>query len=243
MDPSAYTKRTIAREEVPSVYLNEARGVKIVLPPGYNELVSYPALYCQDGDDFIQFGRTATQATRLILDEGMEPVILVCVEVDKRKRTDEYAPDGARFESYVRFFAEELVPYVQSRYPVRPDREDRVIAGDSLGGTVSLHIALEYPELFHRVLSLSGAFLDSTRARIAAENDLSWLELYMLIGLQETGVETSRGTFDFLAENRLTRDLLLQKQARLTYEEKDGKHLWGFWQNELPGALMRFFGG
>ncbi|PYI56236.1 alpha/beta hydrolase [Paenibacillus flagellatus] len=242
MTDSRYTKRTIIKEEVASSELSETRTVKIYLPPGYNELLTYPVLYTQDGEDFFNFGRVATHANRLILDEGMEPVLIVGVDVDKTRRNDEYAPEGSRFAAYCRFFADELVPFVESRYPARRDRAERVIAGDSLGGTVSLHIALDYPDAFNRVLALSGAFFSGTRERIAAESELTWLELYMLVGLQETSVETSRGTFDFVTENRLTRDLLNSKGAELVYEEKDGKHVWGFWQNELPGVMMRFFG-
>lgn len=242
MDDTRYTKRTIMKEEVASALLSETRNVKIYLPPGYNELLTYPVLYCQDGEDFFNFGRTATHMTKLILDEGLEPALIVGVDVDKRLRNEDYSPDGTRFGAYCRFFAEELVPYIEARYPARRDRSARVIAGDSLGGTVSLHIALEYPQLFNRVLSLSGAFLASTRDRIAAESDLSWLQLYMLIGLQETAVETSRGTFDFLEENRRTRELLEARETDLFYEEKDGKHTWGFWQKELPASLKLFFG-
>lgn len=242
MDDTRYTKRTMVREDVASVFLPESRSIRIFLPPGYNELLSYPVLYCQDGEDFFNFGRVATLMTKLILDDGLEPVIIVGVDVDKKQRNEEYAPEGSRFSSYCRFFAEELVPYIEARYPVRKERSSRVIAGDSLGGTVSLHIALDYPETFSRVLALSGAFFAGTRNRIAAERDLSWLQLYMLIGLQETAVETSRGTFDFVAENRLTLDLLEARETELVYEEKDGKHLWGFWQKELPVSLKLFFG-
>lgn len=242
MVDTRYTKRTIVKEQIASALLPRPREAKVYLPPGYNELLSYPVLYAQDGDDFFNFGRAATWMTQLVLEEGLEPAIIVGVDVDKDVRSEEYAPEGSHFEAYCRFFAEELVPYVESRYPVRRDRQERVIAGDSLGGTVSLHIALDYPDLFNRVLSLSGAFLAKTRERIAAERDLSWLELYMLIGLEETEVGTSRGTFDFLTANRQTRELLEARGARLLYEEKEGKHLWGFWQKELPNALRHFFG-
>ncbi|GAA3401284.1 alpha/beta hydrolase [Paenibacillus hodogayensis] len=240
MDDNRYTKRTIKKEEVPSSRLNETRHARIYLPPGYNELLSYPVLYCQDGEDFFNFGRLATQMTKLVLDEGVEPAIIVGVDVDKAVRTEEYSPDGSRFNAYCRFFAEELVPYIQERYPARRDSGSRIIAGDSLGGTVSLHIALDYPELFRRVIALSGAFFAGTRERIASENDLSWLQLYMLVGLQETDVSTSRGTYDFLEENRRTHELLEAREADLVYEEKDGKHVWGFWQQELPAALRLF---
>jgi enterochelin esterase-like enzyme len=118
----------------------------------------------------------------------------------------------------------------------------RILAGDSLGGTVSLHLALDYPSLFCKVISLSGAFFGKTRERLAKEDDLSWLELFMLIGTEETEVTTERGTFNFLQENREARDILVQKKTALLYTEKPGTHIWGFWQLELPAALHYFLG-
>jgi enterochelin esterase-like enzyme len=242
MTDDRYLKRTILKETVPSRYLAEGeRQLRIFLPPGYNELLSYPVVYCQDGEDFFNFGRVATSATKLILDEGLEPFIIVGVDVDKKHRTDEYAADGSRHGAYLRFFAEELLPFVEERYPVRKEPEDRLLAGDSLGGTVSLHLALEYPQLFTRIISMSGAFFASSQAVIDRNYDLEWLDIYMIVGLQETEYETTdRGVHDFLALNRNAKALLEHKGARIFYEEKDGKHQWGFWQKEIPAALAYF---
>jgi len=242
MDDSRYYKRTIVKDELASSHLGENRPLRIYLPPGYNELLSYPVIYCQDGEQFFNFGRIATTLTRCILDEGLEPAIVVGVDVDVKTRTSEYAPEGARHDAYCRFFAEELLPYIESKYPTRSDRTERILAGDSLGGTVSLHLALDYRSLFCRVISLSGAFFDLTRSRLEREDDLSWLELYMLIGLDETDVTTERGTFDFVRENRETMAVLERKKATLHYLEKPGKHIWGFWQGELDAALTYFLG-
>lgn len=52
---SDYVKRTIMKEEVPSVHVDTPRSVKVYLPPGYNELLSYPVVYCQDGNDFLRW--------------------------------------------------------------------------------------------------------------------------------------------------------------------------------------------
>lgn len=242
MEEDVYYKRTIVKELVPSAYLGENRAVRIFLPPGYNELLSYPVIYCQDGEDFFNFGRIATTMNRLIYDDNAEPAVIVGVDVDvdKSVRTSEYAPEGGRFAAYCKFFAEELLPFMEDRYPVRADANERILAGDSLGGTVSLHLALDYPSLFKQVISLSGAFLQSTQARIAEENDLSWLTLSMVIGTDETEVATGRGTFDFLDANRITKQLLIARSCKLDYREKPGKHLWGFWQQELPAMLLRF---
>ncbi|MEK8131441.1 alpha/beta hydrolase-fold protein [Paenibacillus filicis] len=240
MDQDLYYKRTIVKELVPSASLGETRALRIYLPPGYNELLSYPVVYCQDGEDFFNFGRIATTMNRLIYDENVEPAIIVGVDVDKSIRTSEYSPDGERFAAYCRFFAEELIPFVEDHYPVRRESNARILAGDSLGGTVSLHLALDYPSLFTQVISLSGAFLLSTQERLGMESDLSWLQLLMVIGLDEKEVKTERGTFDFVEANRISKQLLTERSCSVIYEEKPGKHVWGFWQQELPWMLKRF---
>lgn len=241
MTDNKYLKRTINKETVPSRYLPEqSRNLRVFLPPGYNELLSYPVVYCQDGEDFFNFGRIATTATRLILDEGLEPFIIVGVDVDKTYRTAEYTPDGNRHQDYLRFFAEELLPFIEERYSVRRDAEHRLLAGDSLGGSVSLHLALEYPQLFTRVMSLSGAYYAISQGIIANSEDLSWLTIYIIVGLQEDAYETDTGVYDFVSLNRNAKALLELKQATIFYEEKDGKHQWGFWQKELAQALSYF---
>ncbi|CAI8776693.1 MULTISPECIES: alpha/beta hydrolase [Brevibacillus] len=238
---SDYVKRTIMKEEVPSIHVDTPRSVKVYLPPGYNELLSYPVVYCQDGNDFFTMGRIATISNQLILEEGIEPYIVVGVSVDRNKRTSEYSPSGSRNAAYQRFFTEELIPYIEERYPVRRDPGSRILAGDSLGGTVSLHLALEHPDLFPQVLALSGAFFQTTLDPLLNQSSLSWLRIWMVVGLDETAVETSAGTFDFVQWNREAKQILEDKQATLSYREKPGNHVWGLWQKELPDALRYFF--
>jgi enterochelin esterase-like enzyme len=89
-------------------------------------------------------------------------------------------------------------------------------------------------------MSLSGAYYGVSQNIISEAVDLSWLTVYMIVGLQEDAYETDRGVFDFVALNRNAKALLELKQATLFYEEKDGKHQWGFWQKELGQALSYF---
>lgn len=240
MSESVFLKRTIVKQTIWSNYLQENRKLRIYLPPGYNEILSYPVIYCQDGEEFFNFGRIATLAGQLILEEDIEPFIIVGVEVDVAVRTQEYAPFGNRFNQYLSCFAEEIIPYIEHSYPVRRTPNERIIAGDSLGGSVSLHLAISYPALFNRVLSLSGAFYPESRDILAAEKDLSWLNINMVVGLQETEYSTDTGIYNFVEMNRLTKELLEQRGATVSYREKDGKHLWGFWQKELPESLLYF---
>jgi enterochelin esterase-like enzyme len=243
MSDNPLFRRTIVRHDVPSRELPEgSRSIRVYLPPGYQAWISYPVVYCQDGEDFFNFGRIATQAQRLILEEGWDPFIIVGVDVDKTKRTSEYSPDGDRHEAYVRFFAEELIPWVESQYPVRDMPTDRILAGDSLGGTVSLSIALKYPNLSHQIISLSGAYYDAAIDELKQANDLSSLHLWMIVGLQEMAYETDRGIYNFVKLNRTAREWLLAKKAKVFYKEQDGEHKWGFWQQVLQEALGAFLG-
>ncbi|WP_025028563.1 alpha/beta hydrolase [Caldalkalibacillus mannanilyticus] len=241
MDSSLYTKRTIIKHSICSKYLNEDRQVRVYLPPGYNELLSYPIVYAQDGQDVFMYGRIATIANYLILEKNMEPIIIVGVDVDKQKRTSEYATDGNQNSAYKNFFTKELIPFIEGIYPIKGSTIQRLLIGDSLGATVALDLALENKELFQHVLSLSGAFFTPTEKQIMNHVDLEWLHLWMIVGLQETEVDTERGIFDFLQVNRTTQRLLTEKKAKLYYNEKNGQHLWGFWQQELPDALLYFF--
>ncbi|MBC8079138.1 MAG: esterase family protein [Gorillibacterium sp.] len=240
MDQTDYYKRTIIKQKIASDHLGKERNLWVYLPPGYSELTNYPVIYCQDGAEFLNYGRIATHTNYLVLEEDIVAPIIVGIEVDLPKRTEEYSPVGSRYDAYCHFVAKEVVPFVERRFPVITDTASRILAGDSLGATISLHLALEYPELFSKVISLSGAFLDFTLARLQAEQDLSRIHMYMLIGLQETAVKTDNGEFDFLEYNRRTKLLLEQKHTMLTYREAPGRHIWGFWQNELQDALRHF---
>lgn len=231
-------KRTIHRKKIFSAALQKERTIRIYLPPNYGEMTAYPVIYCQDGEQFFNFGRIATHANRLILQERLHPVIIVGVDVDLPLRNEEYDPLGNRFASYCQFFNEEMIPFVEAQYFVQEN--NRILAGDSLGGTVSLHLALDRPDLYQKIISFSGAFFEASLERIRLETDLSKFTFYMWIGLEEDEVKTDRGTFDFLHMNRTARKLLHERGAYIRYIEERGMHLWKYWQAELPHAL-RFF--
>lgn len=236
-------KRTIVKHTVPSRLLPDGkRDTRIYLPPGYQETLSYPVVYCQDGEDFFNFGRIATFAHRFILEEDWEPFIVVGVDVDKRDRTSEYRPGGDRHAAYTAFWTDELLPDIERYYAVRTAPDERLLAGDSLGATACLSAVAARPDLFRRVLSLSGAYYDPHGHPIAALPDLSALAVWMVVGLQETAFRTDTGTYDFVSLNRQMKQLLIDRGASVYYSEREGEHKWGFWQQVLPEALAAFLG-
>lgn len=237
-----YLKRTILKKEIVSEHLDETRNIQVYLPPEHDDHRDYPVIYLQDGDDYFNLGRFATQANKLILDGHAHPFAAVAIPVDKKKRTSEYAPHGERNPFYLRFFVEELLPAVEREFPVANSVEGRVLGGSSLGGTVSLHLALEHPDRFRYILSQSGAFLKPTLDAIGRAESLSSLEVYQTVGKSESEVPTHMGTLDLLTRNREVHRALQEKEAHVHYSEQKGDHTWGFWQKDLSQALLTFFG-
>jgi S-formylglutathione hydrolase FrmB len=78
-------------------------------------------------------------------------------------------PDGANAwylntptERWMDYIVQDLVEEVERRWPVRPGRASRAIAGLSMGGYGAMNIAFRHPDTFALAASLSGA-LDTTR--------------------------------------------------------------------------------
>ena len=234
-----YTRRVIETHTLQSAHLGEERTLKIYLPPGYAEHsdTRYPVVYCHDGLEFFTHGRIATICNKLVAEGRLNPLFIVGIEVRKQTRNDDYGPDGARHNEYTEFVAKECIPFVEGRYRVSEDPTQRFMAGISLGAAASMSLHLRYPELFQRLLLFSGAFYETSRELVRREQSLRDLTAYMVVGRQETSVDTTAGPYDFYRANQAMLDLLRERQANVTYKESDGTHIWGFWQKEIPDAL------
>lgn len=58
-------------------------------------------------------------------------------------------------DSYSTFIVKEVIPYVEGAYPVSKGKEHRFLAGSSMGGLISWYTAMEYPDQFAGVISMS----------------------------------------------------------------------------------------
>jgi len=59
---------------------------------------------------------------------------------------------------FLGFIIKELLPWIRKRFNVTTDPSQSVIVGASYGGLASAYIALNHPEIFMNLLSMSGAF-------------------------------------------------------------------------------------
>jgi len=161
--------------------LGNHRNITVYLPPGYAERPErrYPVLYMQDGQNLFEperafagtHWRLAEAADEAIGDAGAEPAIIVGIDHAGVGRAEEYTPTrderrktGGRADDYGRFLVEELKPAIDERFRTIPDRGHTAIGGSSLGGLVSLYLALTRSDVFGRAAVLSPSVWWTDRA-------------------------------------------------------------------------------
>lgn len=140
------------------VFTSETLGrpfhVYVRLPYDYDEAKDYPVVYLLDGD--VLFPLIGAYQLLLEFDEPVPEVIIVGIaygglgrENGNYRGTDYSAPGGERegvADQYQRFLSDELLPFVEERYPADPAR--RIIFGQSRGAHFVLYTALTQPTLF-----------------------------------------------------------------------------------------------
>jgi enterochelin esterase family protein len=203
--------------------------VQVYLPPGYARgRGRYPVLYMQDGTQFVELGRAAETAERMLTEGTVEPFIIVFI--DPLDRMKEYWAD----DTFADWMARTLVPLVDTRYRTRRVRDARALSGASLGGVISVWTALRHPETFARVAGHSTAFqIDEERllAALAGLNEQTRrrypLRIYLDAGQYEQII---------LDTSRRANLLLRARGYAVTYREAPVGHNYTAWRDRLPDA-------
>ena len=135
--------------------LANRRRVYVYLPPDYNKKPSrrFPSLYVHDGGEYLSRAKLPVILDNLA--HGGAIPQLIAVMVDPVGRTQEYRAN----EQYARFMEEELLPDIDGRYRTQTDRDARGVMGASLGGLISVYLALSRPHLFSKAGGQSAALM------------------------------------------------------------------------------------
>lgn len=224
--------------------LQEEMTLLIYLPHNYTPLYRYTVLIAQDGKDYFQLGRLPRLTDKLLTEQEIENIIIVGVPYkDVKDRSRKYHPEGEQHEAYIRFLARELVPYIDSEFSTYQMGLGRALIGDSLAGTVSFKAALKYPHTFGRVIMQSPLVNIDVLDAVKSFQDVQLLNIYHIIGKEETTVKTTRGSEeDFLSPNRQLHQMMIQQNFSVFYEEFDGGHTWKYWQPDLERGMKMMFG-
>lgn len=223
--------------------LDEEIQLLIYRPASFSPLYKYSILVAQDGKDYFQLGRIGRTADDLLKNREIENMIIVGIPYkDVMDRRRKYHPDGERNEAYIRFLAHELVPFLDKEFPTYQMGMGRALIGDSLGATVSLMAALQYPHTFGKVILQSPMVNEKVLNKVKEAQQPHLVNIYHVIGNEETEVKTTTNeVLDFLTPNRSLSELFAAKQFPYFYDEFDGNHTWTFWQPDLKRALKMMF--
>jgi enterochelin esterase-like enzyme len=245
---TASPRVSIAADSFPSRTLGNRRRIWAWLPPSYDQSThkKYPVIYLQDGQNLFDRANTAF-GTEWRVDETMDSLthagLMECIIIGIESggsRMAEYLPyPSARFpeahgKEYAKFMAEELVPWVDAHYRTMPDAGDRVIAGSSMGGLISLYTALAYPAVFGGVGAFSTSYWIAPDIYRKAEEEVNALSgLYYLYAGEAESPELVGETKKMAA--------ILRKNPLLRVREQyqpGGKHQELFWQGPFRDMMV-----
>ena len=144
----------------PSTVAGDDKRCSVLLPAGYDEGRTYPVLYVIHGfgEDPGRLINERDQCYLVVLYGNMlhrgltVPMIIVSVDMytdplaEKAQKTD--AELKKSYNKVIEEIRTDLMPFIESRYPVSTAREDTAVAGVSEGAGKTLCIGFTWPEEF-----------------------------------------------------------------------------------------------
>ncbi len=154
-DPSDPTRLVVASHPAPY-----SRRVAVYVPKQYVPGTAAPFIVGADGPDRALF----TALDNLIARRRVPVMIAISIsngsgDAQGSERGLEYDTMSGR---YAEFVETEVLPLVEKQYHVKltKDPEGRATMGGSSGGSCALIMAWYHPELYHRVLTYSGTYVN-----------------------------------------------------------------------------------
>jgi enterochelin esterase family protein len=262
--------RLTAWRNVRSTVLGDERDVFVYTPAAYDkaDCPRLPSLYFHDGNESLTRESFAEAADVYYLGRPQDAAVLVFVGLPTRNvpadvRFAQYSfsplhPEGTewpepRGAQYVSFLKTELVPKVDAAFRTRTAREDRGVAGISLGGLISVYTGFEASDTFSFVGTQSGSLFFPHRGPLdgvdeadmnamverAKADPMVPVRFYVDHGSPSDGsacVQDDGG--DDCQSNLLFVDALKAKGYEHAHViEQRGGHDWAFWKKRLPKLL------
>jgi enterochelin esterase-like enzyme len=256
---------TLSKVWYKSPVLNLTRRMYVYTPAGYeNGTGKYPVLYLLHGaggdeDAWTTLGRACQILDNLIAQGKARPMIVVMTNGNANQAA---APGEApsvnvlsaqvpsnpasmangKFEESV---VKDVIPYVESHFRVLANKENRAIAGLSMGGAQTQTIANNNPGMFNYIGVFSMGIMNfgpqtADAAKVEQERN-DKIEVLKNSGYKLYWVGV--GTEDFLYQSVQTlRKTLDSHNFKYTYRETPGGHTWANWRiylSELTPLLFK----
>lgn len=259
---SAQTGKVFDNQIVSSKILKSDRKFSIYLPADYDASQrSYPVLYLLHGmggdqANWIDYGDLQQIANNVINSGKATPMIIVMPDATSGRSG--YFNDIRGDWNYEDFFFQELIPFIEKKYRVKPNKVSRAISGLSMGGGGTFMYALHRPEMFSAAYPIS-AYIGPTSLEVAKtrwktddlklsdETIQKYYEQHNAISLINNMPDNQKkavkwyidcGDDDFLEEgNYLAHRAMITKEIPHEFRINDGGHNWTYWRTALPKVL------
>ena len=254
MDEKEVPHGAVAAVHYHSSALGKDRRMHVYTPPGYDAgQDKYPVLYLLHGasdsdDSWTSVGRANFILDNLIAEGKAKPMIVVMpaghtgpfsFAAPPAPSPDGRPNLGAR--AFEEDFTKDIRPYVEKHYRVLTDRNDRAIAGLSMGGAQTLNISLADLKDYGYIGVFSSGLLfrnpDQWEKEMAGKLDDASAKdglklLWFSTGSQDRLIDRTRQTVDLLKKHGFDP----------VFKESGGGHTWINWHhylNEFAPQLFR----
>ncbi len=228
-----WAMKTVPHGDVRQVWyesstLDTIRRMYVYTPPDYDTgAESLPVLYLIHGGGDNDVAWTSAGRANFILDNllaagEIDPMIVVM-------------PNGSiPTETFTEDLINDIIPTIEEKYRVKTDKDNRALAGLSMGGLETLDAGIEHYELFGYIGVLSSGWLPNQTEMIAEAEQIfteSGDEMNQSINLFWIAMG---GEEDIAYENcQKMLAIFDEHDIEYTYYEQPGGHTWGVWRDNL----------
>jgi enterochelin esterase-like enzyme len=240
--------------------LNSVRSVRVYTPPLYEAgTEKYPVLYLLHGggdDDsgWSTIGRAGFIIDNLLAEKKVVPMIVVMpngslprpANLPRFTPGETPSPEArAAMEAFQNQFVDELlkevIPFAETHYRIRPGRENRAIAGLSMGGGQTLRIATTHPDEFAYVAIWSAGLFGGNAEDFEKRNE-SFFKAADQVNQTVKLFSISVGDRDFTLNGTRSLASLLEKHGiKHELHVSGGGHTWINWRHYLSELAPRLF--
>jgi len=247
----ALTKNTIYLK-FHSAITERDHAMVVMLPPGYDDHPEkrYPVLYMHDGQQVFVVWRLDELGKTLVEAGQASPIIIVAIYNGdtQESRFEDYTPThlaraakSGNADRYGRLIREEIKPAIDKEFRTLPNPANTAIGGASLGGLVSIYLALKNPETFGKVAVMSPSVWWDDQVIVREVKKLSLkpsLRIWLDVGTEEGSQR--------IPETKALRDALIKKGWQIDsdlkyFEAKGAEHNDKAFARRSPEMLKFLF--
>lgn len=228
------------------------RNANVILPPYYNENKKYLVLYLLHGiggDENEWFGGKPNEIISNLIAEGKAKEMIVVIPNIRARHKDVTIPPDffsvehfREFDNFLNDLWDNLIPWIEKEYSVLNDRDNRAVAGLSMGGRSALHVGIKLIDKF----SYIGAFTPAigvlpyhAEEGLFTTNTLTLPDKYK----ENTLIMIVKGDSDGVVGNcpEEYSNTLTQNGVPHIYYVTHGGHDFDVWKNSLYNFTRRIF--